>query len=186
MTVWITSDTHWGHKNIMTFCPESRARFNNDVAFMNEAMVQEWNAMVQPDDLVYILGDVAFLSPEKATIIMRKLNGSKILIEGNHDSKNLKDANFRACFNEVHQYLKLKYEGHVCILSHYPIAHWDEMHRGSLHFHGHLHGNVSGLEKFRAMDVGMDATGQIVIELSEAINRIKDNAIRQHHQKGDL
>ena len=112
---------------------------------------------------------------------MCKLNGHKILIEGNHDYKNLKDPKFRACFAEVYQYLKIKHDGHACILSHYPFLEWDGMHRGSLHFHGHLHGNTSGLEKFRAMDVGMDSTGQILIELSEAIGRIKDNAIKQHH-----
>lgn len=181
MTVWIGSDFHWGHKNVMTFCPETRARFNNDIQVMNDAMVQEWNAKVQPEDIVYILGDVAFLSPEKSTEIMGKLNGHKILIEGNHDSKNLKDPKFRACFAEVHQYLKIKHDGHACILCHYPFLEWDGMHRGSLHFHGHLHGNTSGLEKFRSMDVGMDSTGQILIELSEAISRIKDNAIKQHH-----
>jgi hypothetical protein len=52
---------------------------------------------------------------------------------------------------------------------------------GSLHFYGHLHGNPSGLEKFRALDVGMDATGEIVISMETAIRRIKDNQIRGHH-----
>ena len=52
MAVWIGSDFHWGHKNVMTFCPETRARFNNDIQVMNDAMVQEWNAKVQPEDIV--------------------------------------------------------------------------------------------------------------------------------------
>ena len=64
---------------------------------------------------------------------------------------------------------------------HYPIAEWDQMHRGALHFHGHLHGGANGLEKYRALDVGMDATGEIVITLDRAIRMIKDKEIKGHH-----
>ena len=58
MKTWVTSDLHFGHKNIMSFCPETRARFKNDVAYMNNAMAEEWNHRVEPNDLVYILGEV--------------------------------------------------------------------------------------------------------------------------------
>ena len=102
MKTWITSDTHWGHTNIMNFCPVTRARFKNDVNYMNEKMVLEWNEKVSSEDLVYILGDVAFLPAQKATEYMRRLNGRKILIEGNHDRKLLNDPSFRREFVEVH------------------------------------------------------------------------------------
>ncbi len=105
MNTWITSDLHFGHTNIMKFCPQSRSRFNNDVDYMNEQMVREWNATIAPEDTVYILGDVAFLPADKAVKIMRRLNGRKILIEGNHDRKLLNDPVFRSCFAEVHPYL---------------------------------------------------------------------------------
>ena len=45
MTKWITSDLHFGHKNIMNFCPVTRARFN-DVEDMREKMISEWNSNV--------------------------------------------------------------------------------------------------------------------------------------------
>ena len=86
MKTWVTSDLHFGHKNIMSFCPVTRARFRNDVAYMNEQMVIEWNAMIAPEDTVYILGDVAFLPAAKAAEYMMRCNGSKILIEGNQSS----------------------------------------------------------------------------------------------------
>jgi len=181
MKTWITSDLHFGHKNIMSFCPQTRARFNNDVVYMNNAMVEEWNAKVQPGDLVYILGDVAFMSGSDAGRIMNRLNGDKILVEGNHDRKTLMDATFRGAFKEVHKYLDIKYDGHKVVMFHYPIAEWDQMHRGALHFHGHLHGGTSGLEGYRAMDVGMDSTGEIVISMDRAIRLIKDNVIKGHH-----
>ena len=181
MKKWITSDTHWGHKNIMSFCPQTRARFRNDVNYMNEAMVEEWNAKVAPEDLVYILGDVAFLPAQKATEYMYRCNGRKILIEGNHDRKLLNDPGFRGCFDEVHQYLRLTYDGTLIIMSHFPFLEWDQMHRGALHFFGHLHGGATGMEKYRCMDVGMDSTGEIVISMDRAVNKIKDNEIKKHH-----
>jgi calcineurin-like phosphoesterase family protein len=181
MKTYITADLHFGHKNIMTFCPVTRARFKGDVDYMTEAMIAEWNDIVEPIDTVYMLGDVAFLSGYNAALVMMRLNGRKILIEGNHDRKTLLDVNFRKQFAEVHKYLDITYDGHNIIMFHYPIAEWDRMHRGALHFHGHLHGNESGLEGFRAMDVGMDATGFIVTEMEDAIAKAVKGKIKGHH-----
>ena len=181
MSTWITSDLHFGHANIMKFCPQSRARFKNDVTYMNEQMVIEWNNTIAPEDTVYILGDVAFLPSAKAVEFMRRCNGTKILVEGNHDRKLLKDPGFRMCFKEIHKYLDITYEKHKIIMSHYPFLEWDQMHRGSLHFYGHLHGGVTNQEKYRCMDVGMDSTGMIAIQMEKAIATISNNEIKKHH-----
>ena len=181
MKTFITSDLHFGHKNIMNFCPQARARFRNDVDYMNEAMVLEWNQIVEPQDLVYILGDVAFLPVPKATEYMRRLNGRKILVQGNHDRKLLKDPEFYDCFDEVHHYLDITYNGTKCVMFHYPIAEWDQMHRGAVHFYGHLHGGASGIEQYRARDMVMDATGMIVVEMERAISDALTGQIKGHH-----
>ena len=183
MKTWITSDTHWGHQNIMKFCPVSRARFRNDVDYMNEAMVREWNDLIEPADLVYILGDVAFLPAQKAAEYMKRCNGTKILVEGNHDRKALNDPTFRKCFKEVHKYLDINYNGTKVVMFHYPIAEWDQMHRGAVHFHGHLHGGTSGMEKFRCRDMGMDATGMIAISMEDAIKDAMKGEVKGHHAK---
>lgn len=182
MKTYITSDLHWGHKNIMNFCPAARSRFRNDLDYMNEAMVKEWNDLIEHKDLVYILGDVAFLPAIKATEYMRRLNGRKILVQGNHDRKLLKDPDFQSCFEEVHHYLDINYNGTKCVMFHYPIAEWDQMHRGAVHFHGHLHGGVSGLENFRARDMGMDATGRIAVLMEDAIRDAMQGEIKGHHK----
>ena len=181
MNTWVTSDLHFGHKNIMKFCPVTRARFREDVDYMNNAMVKEWNDLIAPDDTVYILGDVAFMSGSDAGRMMGRLNGRKILIEGNHDRKTLLDATFVNSFAEIHQYLDVTYDGHNIVMFHYPIAEWDRMHRGSLHFHGHLHGNTSGMEKYRCLDVGMDSTGMIAVSIEWAISQVKNKEIKGHH-----
>jgi calcineurin-like phosphoesterase family protein len=148
---------------------------------MNEQMVLEWNETIAPEDTVYILGDVAFLPAAKAVSIMRRLNGVKILIEGNHDRKLLNDPVFRSCFAEVHPYLCITYEKTRVVMFHYPIAEWDQMHRGAVHLHGHLHGGVSGMEKFRCRDMGIDATGVIAITMERAIADAMHGEIKGHH-----
>jgi calcineurin-like phosphoesterase family protein len=177
---WITSDLHFGHANIMKFCPVTRVGFR-DTDHMREQMIAEWNQSVAQEDVVYILGDVAFLPAVEAVAIMRRLNGRKILIEGNHDRKLLNDPAFRACFDQVHPYLRLNHDGQLVIMFHYPILEWDQMHRGSVHFYGHVHGNTTGLEQYRARDVAFDATGRVVSDLDLMIADALKGEIRSHH-----
>jgi calcineurin-like phosphoesterase family protein len=185
MKTYITSDLHFGHANIKKFCSESRARFSDDVNVMNEQMIEEWNDLIDTKDLVYILGDVAFLPTLKAIEIMKRLNGEKILIEGNHDRKALKDPAYRRCFKEIHQLLNINYAGSKIVMCHYPFLEWDQMHRGSLHFHGHLHGGTTGQEKYRCRDMGIDAIKVIALTIEEAISSVIDNEIKSHHQTGE-
>lgn len=185
MKTWITSDLHFGHSNIMRFCPRTRGHFR-DVEHMNSEMIRIWNESVSPDDTVYILGDVAFTNAERAAAIMLSLNGKKILIKGNHDSKLIKDRRFQNCFAEIHDYLRLVYnKTTLVIMFHYPIYEWDQMHRGSIHFHGHLHGNQNGMPGSRALDVGYDATGNVVSLMDDMIAQAMKGAIRPHHQLGN-
>ena len=181
METFVTSDLHFGHKNIMSFCPDTRARFRNDVEYMDEAMIKEWNDLIGAEDTVYILGDVAFMSGYNASLILKRLNGIKILVEGNHDRKTLKDFHFRSQFKEVHTYLDISYNGTKVVMFHYPIAEWDQMHRGSVHLHGHLHGGISGMEKYRCRDMGMDATGMIAVRMEDAIASAMKGEIKGHH-----
>ena len=164
----------------MKFCPETRSHYS-DVDHMNETMVNEWNSIVEPEDKVYILGDVAFMQATKAAHLLKRLNGTKVLVKGNHDSKTVKDPQFVDCFESVHDYLEIKYDGNHIVMFHYPIAEWNRMHHGAVHFHGHLHGNPSGLEKYRARDAGYDATGMIVWPIEDAIADAMQGEIKSHH-----
>jgi calcineurin-like phosphoesterase family protein len=164
----------------MRFCPTTRGHYP-DTDVMREAMIREWNATVAPEDVTYILGDVAFLPAAEAVQIMRRLNGRKILIEGNHDRKLLNDPVFRSCFESVHNYLRLNYNGQLVILFHYPIHEWDQMHRGAVHFYGHVHGKPTGLEQYRARDVAYDATGCVVSLMDAMIADALKGEIRSHH-----
>jgi calcineurin-like phosphoesterase family protein len=148
---------------------------------MNSEMIRMWNEKVEPGDLVYILGDVAFCSASDAAKILQSLNGDKILVEGNHDDKSVKDVSFRGSFKEIHKYLEVNYNGTKVVMFHYPITEWNQMHRGSVHFYGHLHQNVSGLEKYRARNAGWDCTGNIVTLIDDMIADALKGEIKGHH-----
>jgi calcineurin-like phosphoesterase family protein len=179
MKTWIGSDFHWGHKNIKKFCQKSREKYR-DIAHMNEAMVKEWNDIVNPEDTVYMLGDICFMPTQQATETVNRLNGNKILIEGNHDVKLLKDHNFRKCFKEVHQYLRLNYNGQLIVMFHYPIFDHDQAGRGSIMLHGHRHGNPHNIPG-RIMDVGMDATNEILVNLDDVVKKMESIQNMYHH-----
>ena len=178
MKTFITADLHFGHANMMKFNPDTRQY--RDADHMNAMLVQEWNTTVGVDDLVYHLGDFAFLQASKATAIARMLNGRKILIQGNHDHKLLNDKTFRDCFEEVHMYHEINVDGNKVCMFHYPIHEWNQCHRGAVMFHGHVHAKPTGLEKYRARDVGMDATGTVVVEMSDMVRRALSGEIKTH------
>lgn len=81
MTTWFTSDTHFGHKNIIKFCD----RPFKDVSHMNEILINNWNSVVHPEDTVYHLGDVALGPWEAWNGVLSRLNGTKHLVIGNHE-----------------------------------------------------------------------------------------------------
>ena len=77
---WFTSDFHMDHRNILEYCNRPYLT----VGEMNEAIVANWNAVVEQDDTVYFLGDFS-LSIKSVQKYLPRLMGNKVLITGNHD-----------------------------------------------------------------------------------------------------
>lgn len=81
--IYFIADTHFYHENIIKYCNRP---FKNSKQ-MNEYIVNKWNSVVTKDDIVYHLGDVGFGSTDELKELVGRLNGTKILIRGNHDYK---------------------------------------------------------------------------------------------------
>lgn len=155
---WFTSDLHFFHKNIVKFT--SRYLVTNEDSH-NEWLIDVWNSQVKPGDIVYHLGDLSFAKDVSKTIeILKRLNGQKILIKGNHDHSD----NWKHLGNvngiQTHQYLEKTFEidgekQHVCMF-HFPIASWHKQSHGSWHLHGHSHGGFTE-SKGKMLDVGIDS-----------------------------
>jgi len=78
--IYLTSDLHIFHTNVIRYCN----RPFNTVEEMNEALVANWNFVVDVDDSVYCLGDFSMAARPVETFTKR-LNGIKYLVPGNHD-----------------------------------------------------------------------------------------------------
>lgn len=130
--VYMISDHHFGHKNIIDF--ESRPFV--DVGEMTESMIDKWNAVVGKEDSVFHLGDFSFLNMEKTSAIMARLNGYKTLIMGNHDRGRSKRWWLEAGFDEVSEH-PIVYGGFF-FLSHEPM--YMNKHMPYVNIHGHIHG----------------------------------------------
>ena len=112
-----TSDTHFGHTNIINF----DNRPFKDIKEMEDKMVENWNGVVSKNDTVYILGDFCWSKDDEEWIrILNRLTGNKILIKGNHDKKNM-SKNLKDKFLDIKDYKEIKDEGRKVILCHYPI-----------------------------------------------------------------
>jgi len=165
--IWFTADTHLGHGNIIEHCgrPFSNARE------MDEALVENLNALVGPDDDVYHLGDFSLSNRKVVADVMRRLSGhihvlgipwhhdrSWLMKPGRRDLVLMSQAGTVEILPPEHvlQFHKTP-QGHyrrVIHLSHYPLASWDRAHYGAWHLHGHSHGAHTGPGKL--LDVGVD------------------------------
>ncbi len=127
--IYFISDTHFNHINIIKYCDRP---FNN-VKEMNEYIISKWNAIVKENDIVYHLGDVGFGTTEILKELVSRLNGTKILLRGNHDLKRGINGWKEVGFSEVY---KKKIELDNLILTHEPI---DIEDKNKINVFGHIH-----------------------------------------------
>ena len=167
--VFVTSDTHYGHKNICKgvtawrlpdgSIPIDQTRDFNTIEQMNESIISGINSVVGEDDVLIHLGDWSFGGFENIKKFRDRIVCKEIhLILGNHDHHI--ENNREGCqelFSSVNHYTKLMYKYDTIVLMHYPIDSWDGLNKGHIHLHGHCHlpqQKVFG--KGRRMDVGID------------------------------
>jgi calcineurin-like phosphoesterase family protein len=136
--IFLTSDTHFGHANILTFLKKDGTLLRpgfKDITDHNLELVKRWNSVVSPNDKVYHLGDVGFKNFAYLEYIFNMLNGTKVLIKGNHDNFTL--TQYQKLFKDVRAVHVLD----KLVLTHVPI-HPQSISRWRGDVHGHLHENV--------------------------------------------
>ena len=69
----------------------------------------------------------------------------------------------------IRDYLEIHHNDTKVVMSHYPMAAWNQSFRGSVMLHGHLHDRLSGLEEYRIRNVGFDFTGNVVSKLDDIV-----------------
>lgn len=140
--VFVTSDTHFGHMNIIRYC----GRPFTDAQEMNNEIVARWNSTVTPEDLVIHCGDFA-LSDKSNLNLVSKLNGHKVLILGNHDHWS-RTAYRAAGFEDVYgEYVYVRYNEQVFCFSHHPICA-DKINPHIQYYFGHVHNSIADIETY--------------------------------------
>lgn len=120
------SDLHFFHVNLNT---KMDKRGFESIEAMNEYMISQWNKRVRKNDEVVILGDLSLEKGEKTNEVLRRLNGRKYLVVGNHD-RYLKDKAFdKSLFKAIDPYMELNDNKRKIVLSHYPIFCYDGQYR---------------------------------------------------------
>ena len=135
-------------------------------------MAANWNNTVSKGDKVYVMGDVAFTP--KDLKILGYLNGTKILIKGNHDTLQL--SQYAKYFKDVRAYHKLDNE----ILSHipiHPLSLWRAKRNASwLNIHAHLHAEevmlAEGVTDLRYFSCCVERIDYTPISIDEIRNRV--------------
>lgn len=144
MSSFVISDTHFGHANTWKLFKNSDGtplRPFSSTEEMDEAMVDNWNKVVNPGDHVYHLGDVVIAKRHLQTV--KRLNGKKRLIMGNHDiykNKDYHDVGFE-------KIMGVRVFVDKFILSHVPLHPDCISTRFKYNVHGHLHGNRVMMDK---------------------------------------
>ncbi|HJU17673.1 MAG TPA: metallophosphoesterase family protein [Stellaceae bacterium] len=161
MTVFFTSDTHFGHAAGLSFYHRPFA----SVAAMDRAIVERWNAAVGPNDEIWHLGDFAWRpSHAAAAALLAELNGTKHLVAGNNDPLA---TTALPGWASVQSYAEIAVDGTALVLCHYPFRSWNGMKKGALDLHGHSHGRLKELP--RQFDVGVDVWDFRPVGLAEIL-----------------
>jgi calcineurin-like phosphoesterase family protein len=152
---FFTADTHFGHANIIKYS----SRPFKSAEEMDDTIIHNWNALVQPGDTVYHLGDFAVGGGE-AEPYYRRLNGNIEFCWGNHDNrlKRIPDIERHGTIEHVRH---ISVHGQKIFLSHYAHRVWDGSHKGAWHLYGHSHGTLPDDPNSLSMDVGVDTNNMM-------------------------
>ena len=177
--ILFTADFHFGHINQLDHHPkrmEVLGISNDDLVNLpmaevalktDKALIDLWNSNVSKHDIVYHIGDFCLGNKARTEYILRRLNGRKFFIMGNHDKSLIGNENYlsglwelkEAKFNNTNFPFIKEGETFCVELSHTPQLAWNRRPHGACHVHGHTHGaidkyNEDSLEL--RVDVGLD------------------------------
>lgn len=168
--IWFTSDWHDKHANVIEFCKRPFI----DVYEMRSVLVERFNKRVRPGDTTYFVGDMCFGDFESSKELLMHLNGTKILIQGNHD-KFSHPQYLAMGFAAVYEEAVIRLFGRRIRLSHYPrrpswlVRLFNKRARGVRYMdrrvpadgrwliHGHSHSTNQVNVERKEIHVGVDA-----------------------------
>jgi calcineurin-like phosphoesterase family protein len=147
MKTWLSADYHFGEDRF-----ELMGRPFTNVHEHNGAIIANHNAVVAPDDVVLMLGDVCYQKAPEYLPLVAQMNGRKTLVRGNHD-RVFSDEQLKPYFEKIYpdgEGFRLQIGENLCYLTHYPTQGVE----GAFNLVGHIHG-IWKLQ-LNSLNVGVD------------------------------
>jgi calcineurin-like phosphoesterase family protein len=158
--IFITSDEHYGHNNIITYCKRPFA----NVSEMKDYIIAQHNKKVpdSPNMLTIHAGDLFWntLTQKEAADILCQLNGKHAFLYGNHDELIERNSWLREQFewvkgeNKVGGATLVNFQNRKLLVSHFAHRVWERSHKGSYHVYGHSHQGLPPLGQ--SFDIGVE------------------------------
>lgn len=174
---FFTSDQHFGHTNIIKYCN----RPFSSVEEMDEKIIENWNKVVKPEDVVYTLGDFSLpdrknYSTWESQILfvkytLKRLNGKIIIVFGSHDKHAYECKHSFYTYHNKNTIAEVKINELIIQCSHCALLTWEKRTHGALSAFGHVHSGPS--KKFPCVlgsyDVGVDNNDFTPISLEDFV-----------------
>ena len=174
--LFFTSDTHFCHN--VSFLYEPRGF--SSIEEHDEAIVENWNRVVKPEDRVIHLGDVMLNDNEKGIEYIKRLNGEICIVWGNHCTDARKELLSTLPNVIILGYAHVfKYKKFSIYLSHYPTltANYDDRHLSQhvINLHGHTHQQANFLYPNNPFmyHVGVDSHNCTPVHIDEVMTDIR-------------
>ena len=184
MNNFFSSDWHLSHKKILQF----DNRPFSSIEEHDNAIINNYNELVRPDDNFYFLGDFAFGDIKKAEEFMKRLMGNKFFIKGNHDHEDMVEI-YKKYGTYLGEQCKIKLvgdgNGQEIVLNHYKMAIWERAHRFSWHLYGHSHHSLKDDLTSKSLDVGINGWDYKPLSFKDIKREMdKRTFIPKDHHKG--
>ena len=183
--IWVTSDLHFGHVQILLeYEPKRKEVLGGTIEEHDEALIRRINSKVKPDDILIILGDFSLSSGTAVRDYRARIHCKNVQIAiGNHD-KHSQSFYHNAGFSVVCYEMTLKICKEYVRLRHHPyrkpwwkaIFPWQykerdrkkrPIDRGGFLLHGHVHSRQAQRVIRRKINVGVDMNNYYPLSMKE-------------------
>lgn len=164
--IFLTSDTHFGHTNIVQYDKTPWDTLEG----LEEGIIQRWNEVVRPEDSVLHVGDFSFRGADYTRDRLIQLNGKITLIRGNHDRNSYRSIGFHDFMTST----ILDTKRGLVVVAHKPALCVQEARKNGIGMAlcGHVHqmfvrSSVLGVQ---LVNVGCPAHNYYPVELSQLLD----------------
>lgn len=177
MKIWISSDYHFNHDKEFIW----KARGFESVEEMNETIVKKNNECVAPEDTLIICGDLMLGGADKleeGLALLNRMNGLKLVVGGNHDTPNRREAYLRAGIPVFDAYA-FTYRKYHFYASHYPTLtgnlEKESLKQVTCNLFGHTHQTSNFYNEIPFMyHVGVDSHECYPVLLDDVIKEMNE------------